>query len=175
MSGYFSYCVPPFAENDRAMLERILVRYCIREDAVLSSFEASDAATALVELFRHGVHNEHQLGKIIGPRLAYLRYLAQPSQSKHSARSADQMPRQNAEPPDLVTDKTAPAMVSEPTIMCNRCDVAVQIDSRNDKVLRVHCPVCGNDFGKWSDFGPAISGTAEAADTGHESWRVLVN
>jgi hypothetical protein len=157
------------------MLERILIRYCIRGDAALSSFEASDAATALVELFRHGVRNEHQLGKIIGPRLAHLRYLAQPPQPRHSARSACQIPRQNAEPPDLATDKKDLAVVSEPTIMCNRCDVAVQIDSRNDKVLRVHCPVCGNDFGKWSDFGPAISGTAEAADTGHKNWRVLVN
>lgn len=75
MSGYFNHCVPPFAREDLAMLERILVRHCIREDIVMSSFDASDAAVALVELFRRGVHDEKQLGKILAPRVSYVRQL----------------------------------------------------------------------------------------------------
>jgi hypothetical protein len=57
------------------MLERILIRHCIQENIALSSFEASDAATALVELFRRGVHDERQLGKILAPRASYARRL----------------------------------------------------------------------------------------------------
>lgn len=75
MSGYFNHFVPSFAMHELAMLERILIRHCIHEDIALSSFDASDAATALVELFRRGVHDERQLGKILAPRISYVRRL----------------------------------------------------------------------------------------------------
>lgn len=68
MSGYFSYCIPPLAGHDLAILERTLVRFCVKHDVPLTSFEASDAATALVELFRRGCESEKQLGKILGLR-----------------------------------------------------------------------------------------------------------
>lgn len=68
MSGYFNYCIPPFAGHDLAMLERILVRFCLQQDVPLTSFEASDTASALVELFRRGCRSEKRLGKIVGLR-----------------------------------------------------------------------------------------------------------
>lgn len=65
MSGYFDYSIPSFANHDLAMLDRALARFCAQADVPLTSFAASDAATALVELFRNGCRNERQLGKIL--------------------------------------------------------------------------------------------------------------
>ena len=57
------------------MLERVLGGYCEEQGVSATSLEASDAATALVELYRCGIGGERQLGLILRPRLSYLRAL----------------------------------------------------------------------------------------------------
>lgn len=58
------------------------------------------------------------------------------------------------------------------TLICNRCDVPVQIDTRNDTASRVHCPVCGNDFGTWADVRASSSDTREQAAGNRDGWHI---
>ena len=68
MDGYFAYCKPPMSRKDAIMLGRVLEDFCDEQHLPLTSFEASDAASALLELFRHGIHSERRLAVILNPR-----------------------------------------------------------------------------------------------------------
>ena len=57
------------------------------------------------------------------------------------------------------------------TAVCNKCDTAVQIDSRNDDHARVHCPVCGSDFGTWGEVQARMSEKHDQPLTDRSGWR----
>lgn len=59
------------------------------------------------------------------------------------------------------------------TLICNRCDVPVQIDTRNDAKSRVHCPVCGADFGTWADARKLSSDNREEDLGDRDGWHVV--
>ena len=150
MTYYFDYLRPSLEASELAMLDRILVRHCIREDVALSSFDASDAAVALMELFRHGVRNEQQLGKILGSRLSYLKALDQPpepAQMRLNSELDDPAASLSGETWESAKDVSVDLC---PRIICNSCNVTAQVDDRNDEKSCAHCPVCGIEFGNWA-------------------------
>lgn len=60
----------------------------------------------------------------------------------------------------------------EHAIICNRCDVSVQVDKRNDLEERVYCPVCGADFGSRRDVLAKLPAKHFEAYRDRESWRI---
>jgi len=56
-------------------------------------------------------------------------------------------------------------------IMCNRCDVPVNIADTSDDEARVECPVCGADFGTWGSVRPTVMERVDQPYRDRDSWR----
>ncbi|WP_141166865.1 hypothetical protein [Pararhizobium mangrovi] len=57
-------------------------------------------------------------------------------------------------------------------MLCNRCDVALQIDHQEkDDTMRVHCPVCGADFGPWQNVRHRMATKVDEPYRDRDSWR----
>ncbi len=61
--------------------------------------------------------------------------------------------------------------MTETVVVCNNCEVPAQTDRRNDGELRVHCPVCGADFGAFDEVQERIPAKLHEPLHDRYSWR----